>query len=155
VTEVAPGAGRAGRIVVGVDDAPAGRAALAWASEEAQLRGVPLEIVHTWQPVAALDPAGVAAPPPDLDLEAAGRREVDTVVADVRATAASWPEQVSVEVVEGPPGPTLVDLAEGATMLVVGNKGRRALTEVLLGSVSRHVTHHATCPVVVVRPPKR
>ena len=49
----------------------------------------------------------------------------------------------------------LVDLAEGATMVVVGNKGRRALAEVLLGSVSRHVTHHATCPVVVVRPPKR
>ena len=152
MSDVAAGAGR---IVVGVDDGPAGRAALAWASEEAQLRGVRLEIVHTWQPLAPLEPAGMAAPPPDLDFEGAGRREVDAVVAQVRASAPSWPEDVTTQVVEGPPGPVLVELAEGATMLVVGNKGRRALAEVLLGSVSRHVTHHATCPVVVVRPPKR
>ena len=143
-----------GRIVVGVDEGPASRAALAWAVEEAQLRRCPLEIVHTWHALAPVEPAGmVAVPPPDLDLEAAGRRQVVEVVTAVRARSTCWPEDVTVQVLEGPPGPVLVELGEGADLLVVGSKGRNALAEVLLGSVSRHVTHHASCPVVVVRPP--
>jgi nucleotide-binding universal stress UspA family protein len=40
-------------------------------------------------------------------------------------------------------------LATGAEV-VVGNRGRGSLREILLGSVAHHVTHHASCPVVVV-----
>ena len=36
------------RIVVGVDDSRGGRAALAWAVEEAALRHAALEVVHAW-----------------------------------------------------------------------------------------------------------
>ena len=40
---------------------------------------------------------------------------------------------------------------ENAAMIAVGSHGHRALTDVLLGSVSSHVVHHSLCPVLVVR----
>lgn len=39
----------------------------------------------------------------------------------------------------------------GADLIVVGRRGRRGLTEALLGSVSNHVLHHAPCSVLVIQ----
>jgi len=142
------------RIVVGVDDAPASRAALLWAAAEAVLRQARLEVVHSWQPVIPLEPAGMVTPPVNADIEAGARGATDEVVAATRAAADTWPDDVVVRVLEGPAGPILVEAAKGASLLVVGNKSHSAIAEVVLGSVSRHATHHAPCPVVVVRPTK-
>jgi nucleotide-binding universal stress UspA family protein len=38
-----------------------------------------------------------------------------------------------------------------ADLIVVGRRGHKGLTEILLGSVSSYVTHHATCSVLVVQ----
>lgn len=54
-------------------------------------------------------------------------------------------------VVEGHPAEALLDAADGADLLVVGSRGRGGFASALLGSVSQHVTHHARCPVVVIR----
>lgn len=53
---------------------------------------------------------------------------------------------------EGAPRVELLRVAaeESADLIVVGNRGRGNLREILLGSVAHHVTHHASCPVVVV-----
>lgn len=142
------------RIVVGVDDAPASRLALEWAAAEAVLRRARLEVVHSWQPVIPLEPAGMVAPPVNTDIEAGARAATEEVVAVTKASAPAWPDEVHVRILEGPAGRVLVDAAERASLLVVGNKGHSALAEVVLGSVSRHVTHHAPCPVVLVRPTK-
>jgi nucleotide-binding universal stress UspA family protein len=45
----------------------------------------------------------------------------------------------------------LLRAAEGADLLVVGSRGHGAFAGMLLGSVSQHCVHHASCPVVVVR----
>lgn len=39
----------------------------------------------------------------------------------------------------------------GADLVVLGRRGRKGLTEVLLGSVSNYVMHHAPCSVLVVQ----
>ena len=53
---------------------------------------------------------------------------------------------------EGQPQDVLVEESEGAEVLVVGSRGLGAFSRLVLGSVSEHVSHHATCPVVVVPP---
>lgn len=52
----------------------------------------------------------------------------------------------------GSPGPVICQLAKtwGADLILVGSHGRQGLGEMLLGSVSNYVVHHATCSVMVV-----
>lgn len=62
---------------------------------------------------------------------------------------------VAVEVDEqiGSPGLAVCEKAQhwGADLIVVGRRGRKGLTEVLLGSVSNYIVHHASCSVLVVQ----
>jgi nucleotide-binding universal stress UspA family protein len=63
---------------------------------------------------------------------------------------------VSFLVWDGDPGDMIVSAAEAENvdMVVVGSHGRSAVGRFFLGSVSDHVVRHATCPVLVVRPPE-
>src|SRR5699024_3044814 len=53
----------------------------------------------------------------------------------------------------GDAGPTIcrVATAVDADVIVLGSHGHGWLQRVLLGSVSRHVTDHAPCPVLIMR----
>ncbi len=59
---------------------------------------------------------------------------------------------MTVRAVSGVPAGELIKAAEGADPLVVGSRGSGGFGQLRLGSVSSQVTHHATCPVVVVPP---
>ena len=53
----------------------------------------------------------------------------------------------------GEPGQCICNLAQSwkADLIVIGRRGYKGLTEVLLGSISNHVVHHAPCSVLVVQ----
>jgi nucleotide-binding universal stress UspA family protein len=78
-------------------------------------------------------------------------KQVQGVVGEARAAGA----HASYLVWEGDAGDAITAAAEaeGADLIVVGTHGRSTVGRFLLGSVSDHVVHHATCPVLVVRPP--
>lgn len=54
---------------------------------------------------------------------------------------------------EGTPGPTLCDVATHwhADLIMMGRRGRSGFSELLLGSVSNYVMHHAPCSVLTVQ----
>ncbi|MGD1896752.1 MAG: universal stress protein [Phormidesmis sp.] len=55
----------------------------------------------------------------------------------------------------GSPGWAICERAKlcGADLVMVGSHGRMGLSEMLLGSVSNYVMHHAACSVLVVHEP--
>jgi nucleotide-binding universal stress UspA family protein len=59
--------------------------------------------------------------------------------------------QATGQVIEGHPGPTLVDASRDANLLVVGSRGHGEFADILLGSVGLHCATHAHCPVLVYR----
>ena len=61
------------------------------------------------------------------------------------------PDRVETKVAYGHPAMVLVNEADAADLLVVGNRGHGKFSGMLLGSVSIHCVTTATRPVVVVR----
>ncbi|MEL6786783.1 MAG: universal stress protein, partial [Cyanobacteria bacterium J06607_15] len=51
------------------------------------------------------------------------------------------------------PGRTICDRAQtwSVDLILVGSRGLTGAKEVMLGSVSNYVTHHAPCSVLIVR----
>ncbi len=137
-----------GIIVVGVDGSEHGDSALEFAAEEAALRGARLRVVCAWEvPATAGMSVGLV---PGL-LRSFGE-EAEAIVQAAMERVGELQASVSCEprVIEGHAGSVLLDEARGATLLVVGSRGRGELSGMLLGSVSHQVLHHAPCPIVVV-----
>ncbi|GAA2987159.1 universal stress protein [Streptosporangium longisporum] len=139
-----------GEIVVGIDDSPQCDPALAYAFEQAALRGATLRALYAWQaPVHAYAPEIVY----DMDEI---RRAQHQVAADKLASWRQTYPQVKVveDVRSGHPVEVLTAASERADLVVVGSHGRGALGSLVLGSVSRGVLHHARGTVAVVRSPR-
>lgn len=142
----------AGTIVVGIDGSPSAERALDWAIEQAVREGRQLTLAN------GVDPAGSAwVDPASADhravLDALSQDGV-TLLDQTRARLAERAPGLAVHraVWMADPRVTLMKLAEDAAMVVVGSRGRGPVRSLLLGSVSAAVSHHAPCPVVVVRP---
>ncbi|WP_331769069.1 universal stress protein (plasmid) [Embleya sp. NBC_00888] len=136
-------AGDARRIVVAVDGSRRSEAAVAYAFEEASVRGLPLLAVHVRQPLAGLM-SGISIP----DEMQEGRIRL-------AETLAGWSEKhpevtVTRDVLVGHPVATLVQVSEHALCLVVGTRGLGGFEGMLLGSVSHGLIHRAYCPLVIV-----
>ncbi len=133
------------RVVVGVDDSKGSNSALEWAIDEADLRGAELIVVHAWAYPYGLDaPAITVRDVMRVDAACVLDRSVER--ANSRGGA-----RVDGRLVEGNAAESIIEAAEGADLIVVGNRGRGGLRSLLLGSVSSAVIHHTHCPTVVVR----
>jgi nucleotide-binding universal stress UspA family protein len=140
------------RIVAGVDGSASSLEALRWAIGQAELTGSSVDAVIAWQPPAASGLGWGAALADDTDYAELAAKTVTEAVSMV-ADPASW-VRVRPMVGEGNPAQVLLDASAGADLLVVGSRGHGGFASALLGSVSLHCTHHAHCPVVVIRDAK-
>jgi nucleotide-binding universal stress UspA family protein len=136
------------RIVVGVDGSEPSRRALDFACGQAAVTGQQVVMIRAWKPFTIpLDKNSDV--PPSMSATLLDEEEaLDKSVAEARGR---FPEMDIVgEFIATSAGQALVDASNTATMVVVGSRGRTALTETVLGSVSHHVLHGAHCPVAVV-----
>jgi nucleotide-binding universal stress UspA family protein len=138
-------------IVVGVDGSPSSMVAVEWAARDAELRNVPLKVVHVVAPIVATE--GWSESSADYaQFQEDQARQIIEQAHKVAAEAASpgRAPQVTSEVLHAPVVPTMADLSEQADMVVVGCRGQGAVARALLGSVSSGLVHNAHCPVAVV-----
>jgi len=141
-------------IVVGIDGSDHSRRALTWAMRQAARQQVPLTVLAVRpDPVRPVTGVywGVHAYPEDPHNPEVARKAIQEIVAQVRNEIGETAPQVTVNVVTGDPAEELVKASHGAEMVVVGSRGSGGFTSLLMGSVSSKVTHHAACPVVVIR----
>lgn len=141
-------------IVVGVDGSPSSTVAAEWAARDAEMRNVPLMLVHVVPPIVASAEGWteIALPADYARLQEAHARQVVEQAHEVAVEGVSpnRAPHVTSEVLYGPVVPALVDLSKHADMVVVGCRGQGGVARALLGSVSSGVVHHAKCPVAVV-----
>ncbi len=139
-----------GDVVVGVDPSDGARHALRWAANEASVLGRRLVAVHGWETPWAVPPGGLAyGPVLDETFKREAGELLEKMTAEVLSDMGSPPE-VLCQVVPAVAPEALLSVANAAALLVVGSRGRSALTGLLLGSVSQQCLHHAACPLVIV-----
>jgi nucleotide-binding universal stress UspA family protein len=139
-----------GRIVVGTDCSERSDRAVAFAFEEAELRGIGLTLVHAWRyPVSSSPGEMVFAVVARTDLADMENDLVAKSIAEHREAHPGVPVQQVLA--QGNAAAVLVHESVGADLLVVGSRGHGGFAGLLLGSVSDAVIRHAGCPVAVVR----
>ena len=140
-------------ILVPVDGSMPSRKALAVAAELVD-RGQGLLFVLNVQAQPLADDtlghlAGAPAPDADERVQAAGHAVVDSVRKDLSLDS----ERMRLEVRSGDPAKVITAEAEGLGVdaIVMGSRGVSGVGSLVVGSVSQHVLHAASCTVIVVR----
>ncbi len=140
-------AGKHFGVVVGLDESGYSDEALRWAAHEAALRKERLTLVHA---ITIPTPAWPALQLREL-YEDDGRAILEDAVRDVKeSTKSDGPLDVTLHLEFSRPAPTLIDMSKDADLVVVGARGLGTVRQLLLGSVSSALVHHAHCPVVVI-----
>lgn len=134
------------RVVVGTDGSSGARAAVAWAADEAALRGARLVLAHA----PHIDPRLLARL--DRPLVLAVDEFAEVLLAEEAESVVERHPNLHVQTLlcQGPASEALVNLSLDSALVVVGSSGIGEATRSMLGSVSHRVAAHASCPVVVV-----
>jgi nucleotide-binding universal stress UspA family protein len=140
-----------GPVVVGVDGSAASTEALWFAAEEADLRGTELVALHAWHGDPGTELTADLTTTGEFFPGAAQERRV--LAESLAGIAAKYPDlRVTRQVRQGHARDLLTEWSHVARLVVVGSRGHGGLAGALLGSVGRHLLHHAAAPVAIVRP---
>lgn len=137
-------------VYVGMDGSEDGAAALAYALEVAEDRGMSLVVLHSRE----VRLPGRDERPNELrsllltEQHQRGRR-VDEAVEAARRAYPGVP--IDLRLTNTDPADALTRASDRAALVVVGSRGRHPFAGMLLGSVSAAVLTHARCSVAVVR----
>lgn len=137
-----------GGVVAGVDGSASSDAVLAFATEEAALRRIPLTVVCSWWDAATVPAV------PVIETEKIRRAAAE----QIERLVALWREKypyvaVRTMMVGEPPRQALLAASQTARLLVVGRHGS-ARPPGPLGSTGQAIVQAATCPVAVVGGPE-
>ncbi|MEI6623574.1 MAG: universal stress protein [Actinomycetes bacterium] len=107
-------------------------------------------------PALAYDVSGMAGPLMTAeefdDLAQAQQQQGRQVTSQVALALGLAPD--AIQVVQGPTGESLCDLASElqASTIIIGSRGHSGIKRAVLGSVSDYVIRHAPCPVLISGP---
>ncbi|MFD7827536.1 universal stress protein [Kitasatospora sp. NPDC059803] len=138
-------------VLVGVDAHAPEEEVLAFAFQEAALRGARVRAVHGWDLPPVFGYAGGAVPPTEIaQLEALEAKLLSLALAGPRER---HPDTAVIEDVRLGAARGLVEASAGAALLVVGRRHRSLDFGPRLGRVAHAALHHAQSPVAVIPHP--
>ncbi|APH00676.1 hypothetical protein ASJ30_03290 [Janibacter indicus] len=138
-----------GRVVVGIDGSRNSRLAFRHALDAARVRGHNVTTVTSWN--VEVENGVVVTEPGSPEWQTVEQRYREMAERTIAEDRAAHPDiDVTVEVLHGRAADSLVKIAEGADLLLVGSRGRGGFRGLLLGSVTQRVLALATCPVAVL-----
>lgn len=110
------------------------------------------DVVARW-PIFDLTRVRIATVALDRSPAPEDQRAVDRAAAQLMDAG----REVVTDVLQGRPGPAIVDAARAwaVDLIVIGSRGRTGLGRTLLGSVAGEVLASAPCSVLIVGPPPR
>jgi len=135
------------RILVAIDGSQSAKKAFAKSIYLAQKCGSKLDVVH----VVSCELGGDSATTFELIDELKTKAEKMLDEYKIQASKSNVPMEITVT--QGDPAQVITDLAKAKRydLIIMGTRGKSAFQELLIGSVSQKVMHHASCPVMVVR----
>lgn len=155
------------KILAAMDHSPMGQTVFEQALSLARANQADLMLLHVLSgeeensplPMPALAGEIYWAPGAEVDLERWHEQwaRYESECLETLQARAAKANQVSVNTefrqVAGSAGRTICQLAQtwGANLIVLGNRGRSGLSELVLGSVSNYVLHHSPCSVLVLK----
>jgi nucleotide-binding universal stress UspA family protein len=133
------------RILVAIDDSETSLRAVRLAAEIAAATKAELFLAHV-----------LVAPPADLyglptpEFQRIRQKVVNDII--TRAAEAAGPVRAETKLLSGKPAEALADAAVSSNvdLVMVGSRGRGAVTRVLLGSTSDRLIHICEKPVLIV-----
>ena len=154
-----------GKILVAVDKSQSGQQVLQTAIELAKTLNAQIMLIHAVSPVDSSYPSPIftvrgAYPmfrPDELDVQLKQWQEVQaeslTLLRSYRATALAAGIPTESVQVRGEAGHSICSMARtwNSSLIVIGRRGQSGLNELLTGSVSNYVQHHAPCSVLTVQ----
>jgi len=135
-------------ILLATDGSADAQEALNYAAKLALRDEAQVIVVNAFEPV----PSYLGEPMRDEIVERHVNRARD-LAQDAVEVLRSRGVSTDSEVLEGPPAEAILRVADThqVDLIVMGSRGRGAMTSLLLGSVSHRVLAHAHAPVLIVR----
>lgn len=137
-------------VIVGVDGSPGSKFAVQWAARDAELRNVPLTLVHVVPATAGAWLESSLVPEWMGAQRERGLQVLDEALRIAGESCDRGQARISCEMPSGITVPALADMSKDAALMVVGCLGTGTLRGRHLGSVSSGLVYHAHCPVAVI-----
>ena len=144
-------------IVVGTDGSPSAALAVRQAAELARACGASVHLVSAFKSVSSINALSAEAMVAGASSVDARRlsdelgQNAEQVVAQLADEIRAEGVKVEVHAAPGDPAQVLIEVAEaeGADLIIVGNKGMSGSKRFVLGSVPNKLSHHAPCAVLI------
>lgn len=136
------------RIILPVDGSNGAKRAAKRAFALAKETGVDILAIYVIEDFGPTYPELVAWYP---DMVKWKKKEGYDILYEIKKMGSKAGVHVVTKIVEGHPYQEIIKEARKNDLIVMGCKGRSALSNILVGSVCEKVFHHSTSPVMIIR----
>lgn len=134
------------RILIAIDESPLASVVFKQGLTFAEREHADCKVFH------CIDSSHLSQYAPLMSLETA-EEKTQALLQTYQQKAQAWHVAPDFSYEMGKPGQAICNVAHqwGADLIILGRRGNKGIAELLIGSVSNYVVHHAPCSVLVIQ----